>query len=614
MGYMTIREAAGKWELTPRRVQQLCQNGEIEGAVKEGRSWMIREDVSYQVKRFRAASKGTERKHPLPVGVSSYKEAVTHYYYVDKTLMIRDFLDKIPKVILFTRPRRFGKTLNMDMLRVFFEKTDEDTTVFFKDKAIWACGETYRRHQGRYPVIFLSFKDVKFHDWQESYLKLAELMGMEYERHTELSQSDKCTATEKAFYQKVVDLRAREHELTGSLLTLSAMLHKHHGVAPIIMIDEYDTPIQQGYRTGFYEEIISFMRNLFSAGLKDNEHLSFGFLTGILRVAKESIFSGMNNLVVDSVLSRRFDACFGFTREEIKAMAAYYQAEEKLEEITAWYDGFRFGEREIFNPWSVVNYFYEECRPQAYWVSSASNEMIGDLLQEAEGRIRGNLGKLMQGESVLAHVDTDVIYPEVRRNPDGIYSFLLMTGYLKMSEAAPQEDGTFMGRLQIPNKEISFVFAREIMRKLMPEESQPTAVKIGRAIFEKSPEGIRDGVEEYLQQTASFFDTGSEAFYQGLMLGFCAMLNHRYQVCSNQEAGLGRFDIALIPLIRDLPGFVFELKRAERGKKDLKKLAEAALQQIRDKAYASDMKKAGVREVISLGVAFQGKRMEIIPG
>ena len=614
MTYITIREAAEKWDLTPRRVQQLCKNGEIEGAVKEGRSWLIREDISYQVKRLHTAPGEAGRKRPLPVGVSSYKEAVTNYYYVDKTLMIRDFLDRIPKVTLFTRPRRFGKTLNMDMLRVFFEKTEEDTSLYFKDKAIWTCGEAYRRHLGRYPVIFLSFKDVKFNDWQASYQKLAELMGAEYERHAELAQSDKCTVSEKAFYQKVVDLKAREHELAGGLLTLSAMLHKHHGTAPIIMIDEYDTPIQQGYRSGFYGESIAFMRNLFSACLKDNEHLSFGFLTGILRVAKESIFSGMNNLVVDSVLSRRFDGCFGFTREEIRAMAAYYQAEEKLEEIMAWYDGYRFGEREIFNPWSVVNYFYEDCRPQAYWVSSASNEMIGDMLQEAGEQIRENLRKLLQGGSVLARVDTDVIYPEVRRNPDSIYSFLLMTGYLKIAETVPQEDGSFMGRLEIPNKEISFVYAREIMRKLMPEETQPTAVKIGRAIFEKSAEGIRAGIEEYLQQTVSFFDTGSEAFYQGLMLGLCAMLNHRYQVRSNREAGLGRFDIALIPLNRDLPGFIFELKQAVGGKKDLKKLAEAALQQIQDKAYAADMKKAGVREVILLGIAFQGKKIEIVQG
>jgi hypothetical protein len=296
---------------------------------------------------------------------------------VDKTLMIKEFLDERPQVALFTRPRRFGKTLNMDMLRTFFEKTNEDTSVYFRDKAIWKQGEKYQAYQGKYPVIFLSFKDVKCETWQETLQKLAEIIGSEFARHTELLTTEACNDVDKASFRRVMERAASDVELSGALLTLTRMLHEHHKIAPVIIIDEYDTPIQQGHTRDFYDQVILFMRNLFSGGLKDNSHVTFGFLTGILRVAKESIFSGLNNLSVYSIMDDSFSEYFGFTHDEVKQMAAYYGAGGNYSELCEWYDGYRFGESDIFNPWSVINYFQRKCKLQAYWVSTSSNDVIG---------------------------------------------------------------------------------------------------------------------------------------------------------------------------------------------------------------------------------------------
>ena len=324
---ISVREAAVRWNITERRVATLCKNGRIAGAKKQGNRWLIPADTQKPAdQRLKTgAFRKTERapKLPLPIGVSNYCLASSEYYYIDKTMMIKDFIDERPMVTLFTRPRRFGKTLNMDMLRTYFEKSDKDTSVYFLDKKIWACGQKYRDYQGKYPVIFLTFKDVKFDTWEETFAAIRDIFAKETRRHKELLASDKCDEYSKKTYEKLADGKVSEVELASALLDLSAMLHKHYAVAPIIIIDEYDTPIQQGYQKDYYDKVIRFMRNLFSGGFKDNQHLSFGFLTGILRVAKESIFSGMNNLSINSVLDNKYSAYFGFTADEVMEMAEY---------------------------------------------------------------------------------------------------------------------------------------------------------------------------------------------------------------------------------------------------------------------------------------------------
>lgn len=548
---------------------------------------------------------------PLPIGVADYRLASTEYYYIDKTLMIKEFLDERPMVSLFTRPRRFGKTLNMDMLRTFFEKTAEDTSVYFRDKAIWQCGERYRSYQGKYPVIFLTFKDVKFTTWQETFQSIRELIAKEAYRHIELKDSDRCDAFDKKAFLRLQQGNADETELANALADLSLALHKHYGIAPIIIIDEYDIPIQQGYMQGFYDKVILFMRNLFSGGLKDNKHLSYGFLTGILRVAKESIFSGLNNLVINSVLDNKYSEYFGFTASEVQQMAAYYGVADKYAELCAWYDGYRFGRTEIFNPWSVINYFNNGCEPRAFWQTTGSNDIIGEIIGVADAEIYERLTSLVNGKSFVTYIDTSVIYPQIKSNPSSIYSFLLVAGYLKVLKTVPAFSGDFMCEVALPNKEIAYVYNKEILQKLDKLIPMAAAISMQEALYSADSQKLKAVMQSLLANSVSSFDTAGENFYHGFMLGLCALLSNAY-VTSNREAGDGRYDIQLMPKNVALPGILIELKAEKHADAEkLKKLAAVALKQINDKNYAADMQSHGVKTIYKYGVAFSGKKVEI---
>ena len=596
MEYLSCSDASKAMGFSVRRIQQMCKNGELPGAIKEGRKWLI-PDETMHMNHF-------AKNKSLPIGVSDFKLATTGYYYVDKTLMIRDFLDKKPMVSLFTRPRRFGKTLNMDMLRVFFEKTNEDTSVYFKDKQIWQCGDYYTKHQGRYPVIFLTFKDVKSMTWEETFQKIRRLISLEFIRHNELETSSVLTAYEKEQYHLLAGDSGDEVDCQMGLQLLSLLLHKHYGRECIIIIDEYDTPIQQGHTCNFYPEIVNFMRNFFSGGLKDNPHLAFGFLTGILRVAKESIFSGMNNLKTYSILDDGYSSYFGFTEKEVKDMLRYYGKDDKYNELSEWYDGYRFGNTEIFNPWSVINYISDNCFPKAFWQSTGSNEIIGEIIQTATPEITKDLYKLLCGEKIAAYIDTGVIYPEVQNNPYSIYSFLLVAGYLKVANIYPQSDGNFMCDVAIPNKEITFVYEKEVLNRT---NQNSLAISISQAIFSRDTQKLQALLEDFMVKSISSIDGANEGFYHGMMLGLCAILGNRYKIRSNRESGLGRFDIQLMPLTKGMPGFIFEFKHTKDEHTDLSALADSALQQIEAKKYDTELRDNGVNSIISIGIAFRGK-------
>lgn len=596
MEYLSCSDASKAMGFSVRRIQQMCKNGELPGAIKEGRKWLI-PDETMHMNHF-------AKNKSLPIGVSDFKLATTGYYYVDKTLMIRDFLDKKPMVSLFTRPRRFGKTLNMDMLRVFFEKTNEDTSVYFKDKQIWQCGDYYTKHQGQYPVIFLTFKDVKSMTWEETFQKIRRLISLEFIRHNELETSSVLTAYEKEQYHLLAGDSGDEVDCQMGLQLLSLLLHKHYGRECIIIIDEYDTPIQQGHTCNFYPEIVNFMRNFFSGGLKDNPHLAFGFLTGILRVAKESIFSGMNNLKTYSILDDGYSSYFGFTEKEVKDMLRYYGKDDKYNELSEWYDGYRFGNTEIFNPWSVINYISDNCFPKAFWQSTGSNEIIGEIIQAATPEITKVLYKLLCGEKIAAYIDTGVIYPEVQNNPYSIYSFLLVAGYLKVANIYPQSDGNFMCDVAIPNKEITFVYEKEVLNRT---NQNSLAISISQAIFSKDTQKLQALLEDFMVKSISSIDGANEGFYHGMMLGLCAILGNRYKIRSNRESGLGRFDIQLMPLTKGMPGFIFEFKHTKDEHTDLSALADSALQQIEAKKYDTELRDNGVNSIISIGIAFRGK-------
>lgn len=603
MNYVSCAEVAKAMGITVRRIQQLCKQGEFKGAIKDGHTWLIPEDsISLEL---------TGKKKPLPIGVSDFKIATTRYYYVDKTLLIRDFLDMRPMVSLFTRPRRFGKTLNMDMLRVFFEKTQEDTSIYFKDKLIWQCGSAYTCHQGQYPVIFLTFKDVKCLTWKETFQKIRKLISLEFMRHEELEKSSVLSDYEKDQYHLLAGDDANEVDCQMGLQLLSLMLHKHYGKECIIIIDEYDTPIQQGYSRNFYSEIVNFMRNFFSGGLKDNPHLAFGFLTGILRVAKESIFSGMNNLKINSILEESYSEYFGFTAEEVRDILHYYGREEKYQEICDWYDGYKFGNIEIFNPWSVINYIADKCFPRAFWQSTGSNEIIGEIIATATSEITEGLHRLLCGEKLTTYIDTSVIYPEIQNNPYTIYSFLLVAGYLKVVTVYPQNDGNFMCDVAIPNKEIACVYEKEILNRT---NQNSVAISISQAIFSGDAKKLQSLLEDFMLQSISSMDGANEGFYHGMMLGLCAILGNRYQVRSNRESGIGRFDVQLTPLVNGIPGFLFEFKHTNDDHVNLETLADRALHQIDEKKYDTELRNSGVKAIIKIGIAFRGKNAAVKRG
>ena len=484
------KQIAAEWGLSERTVSALCKSGKINGVRKAGRFWQIPDDAKKpsdgRVSSGKYVKKsGEKEKKPLPIGISDYIRAQADYYYVDKTMLIKEFFDKKPLVSLFTRPRRFGKTLNMDMLRVFFEISDEDTSRYFKDKAIWKCGPEYREQQGRYPVIFLTFKDVKFDSWKDTLDKIGALLQAEFGRHQELSDSGRLAEYEKNYFARIINGVASEVELTSSLEKLSQMLTKHYGKAPVIIIDEYDTPIQEGYSKDFYDEIIGFMRNFFSGAFKDNKNLTYGFLTGIFRIAQESIFSGLNNLTVNSVMDDEYDRFFGFTGDEVRSMLEYYDCLDKQSEMKKWYDGYLFGSTEIYNPWSVINYISKGCVPQAYWVNTGKNEILEDVLRSATDDIMQKLHSLLQGEKVIAKIDQNVVYRSLSEAPDNIYSMLLVAGYLKTPKKELQADGTYLCEVSIPNREIAAVYKSEILSHLLQigAVTRTTADRIAESLF-----------------------------------------------------------------------------------------------------------------------------------
>lgn len=615
----TCREMAEKWKVTERTVTTFCKSGKIPGAVKKGKSWQIPDDAQKPADgrvssgKYRKEPVSNEKK-PLPVGISDYVRAQSEYYYVDKTLLIQEFLDQKPLVSLFTRPRRFGKTLNMDMLRVFFEISDEDTSKYFTDKEIWNCGEIYRSHQGKYPVIFLTFKDVKFDSWELTFSKISELLQEEFGRHIELGSSDKLEIYESDYFKKILGGHANEVELSSSLQKLSKMLAEHYGKAPIIIIDEYDTPIQEGYSKDFYDEIIGFMRNLFSGAFKDNRYLSYGFLTGILRIAQESIFSGLNNLTVNSVMDKEYDNFFGFTELEVRKMLDYYGVLGKEAELKAWYDGYLFGEEEIYNPWSVINYISKGCIPQAYWVNTGKNEILEDVLKTATDDITERLYALLQGERAIVRIDQNVVYRALSEDPANIYSLLLVAGYLKILKKELQADGSYLCEATIPNREIAAVYKSEILSHLLQigAITRTTANKIAESLYANDFPKLQKAITEYMDKSVSFYDAGAEGFYHGLVLGLIALMDNQYKIKSNRESGDGRYDISLIPRERKYPGILMELKWKKGIDTDaLEALAEEALIQIDARRYEFEMQEEGMDRVLKLGIAFSGKKVKI---
>lgn len=616
--YLTSVQLAEQMGITKRQVNALCAAGKIGGAYKAGNRWRIPADAV----ESHAEDAGQVRKKlpPFPIGISDYKTAVSQYYYVDKTMLIKEIIDYAAAVTLFIRPRRFGKTLNMDMLRVFFEKTDEDNALYFENTNIWECGGRYREEQGRYPVVYFSFKDVKYDTWEETRDNLQDTICQEFQRHAYVLSDEGLGESDVQYFRQVLGKELPDSLWAGTLKRLSQILYNYHKTAPVILIDEYDTPIQQGHMKGYYDKVIGFMRNFLSGGLKDNSCVSRAFMTGILRVAKESIFSGLNNLSVNSVLDKRYSQYFGFTKDEVEQLLRDCGQFRRMKEVKAWYNGYLFGRTEIYNPWSVLNYADNDFFPQTYWQSTGSNEILGEIAGNAPADMQEEMRALLAGQSVSAYIDTSVVYPDVKRNPASVYSFLLMAGYLTVEKEQMLHDGNSLCDVSIPNREIAIVYEKEILARMEDIVPMASSTAVLRALLRGEDEKVQEELQKFLQGTISYHDAAAEGFYHGLLLGMSAMLNQYYTVTSNREAGNGRYDIQLRPKSKKRYAYLIEIKALDRkGKgsaetvdRELSALAAEALKQIDEKGYVAELAQSGCGMIRKIGIAFWKKACRVV--
>ena len=567
-------------------------------------------------------------KHPFALGESEFAAIIDgKSYYCDKTLLVKDLLDSKTKVMLFTRPRRFGKTLNMTMLRTFFEKNldGKDTSHYFQNLKIWQAGKEYQAEQGKRPVIYLTFKDIKQTDFQKSFDAITKEIAKEYRRHNELSGSSILNEYENALYKSIFMEKAPEKDWGNSIAVLSSMLFKHHGTQPVILIDEYDVPIQAGFEYGFYSEIISFMRNFLSSAFKDNPNLYKGALTGVTRVSKESIFSGLNNLKVDTIFDKTFSTYFGFTQQEIEEMFKFYGIEDKLKEAEEWYDGYIFGNNHIYNPWSVINYLGEDCTPANYWVNVSENGLAGEAICSLDQSDRDNLIKLLKGEEPLPRVDisTNMAYIDFGKKSADAYGLLAQTGYITAINSVPKSR-TYLSTIKIPNRELFAAYSEEVIDRMLSNNASNCANQITNAIIDGREKDLQKSLSDFLMETCSYLTLTEEKDYQNILIALLASMKRGYDITLEKETGLGRADIILQPRIdnwdkRILPGIIIELKHYEAAESDknkpekikaaLEKQSEEALRQIETKEYIAKMRSAGVKTVIKYGVSASGKQV-----
>ena len=512
---------------------------------------------------------------------------------------------------MITRPRRFGKTLAMRMLQEFFDinAAGRDT---FKGLNISRAGEKYIQHRGKYAVIFFSLKDIATGNYQDALRDLCGKISDLYAEYGFLAESPALNEREKEYFLSVYNIA--DHEQYGrdkwgkSLKMLTVYLWKHYGVKTILLLDEYDAPIQHAWEDGYYEDMIRFMRQFYSEVLKGNDALEFAVLTGVLRVAKESIFSGLNNLKVCSVLSEDYSDIFGFTGEEVARMAADLQLEDKLPEIREWYDGYSFGGSEIYNPWSVIMYFDAKCKPAPYWVNTSGNGIIKYMLDRLDGRGREDLQSLMDGNTISKQVQEGIIYEEIGSNADDLYTMLLTTGYLKCTRSQDSLLGTYMD-LQIPNLEILRLFTREIAQNFTGYRGVSDITNMMDEMLKGNAVLFEEDLNRILRNSVSYHDAANgESFYHGMMLGFCVLLKDSHIVQSNRESGYGRFDLALIPTDRRYYGVLMEFKRAaDEGQ--LEEKALEALAQIEELSYIAEFQQRQIEKVWKYGIAFCGKKV-----
>ncbi|OUO45667.1 AAA family ATPase [Megasphaera sp. An286] len=545
----------------------------------------------------------------MPIGVDDFKELRENYYFIDKTDFIRQLIDDHSKVTLITRPRRFGKTVTMSMLEYFFSiDKKEESKDLFHGLAVEKAGLSYMKHRGIYPVIFISLKDGQSPSWEQMLNFFSLFLRRLYLQYAYLMKADTLDECMKEDYHRIVNRQADQTEMAFALTRLMEMMQAYYGQPVILLLDEYDAPIQYAWDQGYYDQCIGFMRQFLSSALKTNRALDFAVLTGVLRVAKESIFSGLNNLSVCSVLSRKYSNILGFTSAETVAMAEDLGVEKKLPELRQWYDGYRFGTDDIYNPWSVINYMDNECTPMPYWVHTSGNYILKQLLSHADCLRIKELQGLLEGKTVTVSLNETVMYDQIEKDASALYTLLLTTGYLTIESVSPTTYNRYS--LRIPNEEIKQVYSQEILNTIAVGADRNTFDTLFDALFSGQEKDFEDRLQQILLRFASTYDTANkESFYHGFMLGISALfLDKQYIVESNKESGYGRFDIAIFPKDTQKAGVILEFKAADRTE-SLEKQADEALRQIQDRQYEVEFAKRGIASVWKYGIAFCGKQV-----
>lgn len=545
----------------------------------------------------------------MPIGVDDFKELRENYYFIDKTDFIRQLIDDHSKVTLITRPRRFGKTVTMSMLEYFFSiDKKEESKDLFHGLAVEKAGLSYMKHRGIYPVIFISLKDGQSPSWEQMLNFFSLFLRRLYLQYAYLMKADTLDECMKEDYHRIVNRQADQTEMAFALTRLMEMMQAYYGQPVILLLDEYDAPIQYAWDQGYYDQCIGFMRQFLSSALKTNRALDFAVLTGVLRVAKESIFSGLNNLSVCSVLSRKYSNILGFTPAETVAMAEDLGVEKKLPELRQWYDGYRFGTDDIYNPWSVINYMDNECTPMPYWVHTSGNYILKQLLSHADCLRIKELQGLLEGKTVTVSLNETVMYDQIEKDASALYTLLLTTGYLTIESVSPTTYNRYS--LRIPNEEIKQVYSQEILNTIAVGADRNTFDTLFDALFSGQEKDFEDRLQQILLRFASTYDTANkESFYHGFMLGISALfLDKQYIVESNKESGYGRFDIAIFPKDTQKAGVILEFKAADRTE-SLEKQADEALRQIQDRQYEVEFAKQEIVSVWKYGIAFCGKQV-----
>ena len=553
------------------------------------------------------------RKKRLPIGISDFKEIVQqNYAYVDKTLLIQELLDLGSKAFLLPRPRRFGKTLNLSMLRYFFEKSKEDHATLFHRYKIWQTD--YRELQGKYPVVFLSFKEIKCTTWKESLEVFSLLIAREFRRHEELLDNMQLSDIEKEEYRSVMQKKSSLATLRSSLYMLIDILARYHKQNVYVLIDEYDTPVHAAYLHNYYDDMMEFMRGFLGDGLKDNSCLERAVLTGVFRVAKESIFSGLNHFACHTLLGKRFCDKFGLIEEEVFALLQEQGLSCAMEEMSVWYNGYQIGEYAIYNPWSILQCIEHHGTLQPYWINTSDNALIRKMLLCGSAMLKKDLEEVLQGKAIIKPLKEEMIFGSLSREESAVWSLLLFSGYLTLKEHIYCENHVLLYSLQVPNQEI-LSFYRTIITDWFCDVL--SSAECSQLLFNSLVQGDVDTFvslfQEFIMMSMSYYDISGqepERVYHAFILGFFVFLKNTHYVQSNRESGFGRYDVCVIPKDQTKLGIVMEFKKAAK-KESLETAAKKALLQIKERNYVQELYSRGIRNVLYLGLAFRGKQISM---